>query len=193
MTWLSFIELDKAVVLVIRLASFLWFWFQCVCPLMPLATPTVLLGFLLPWTWGISSWLLQQSAAAAPYLGGGRPSWPWKSSSSSRPSHTHAAATPWTWGCSSQSPPLTSGMGYLSSAAVPGLLPTKLMKVMESSWAISNPERWCFESAALTTPANLETSAGATGLEKVSFHSNPKERQCQTMFKLLHNCTHLTC
>ena len=28
--------------------------------------------------------------------------------------------------------------------------------------------------------------------EKVSFHSNPKERQCQGMFKLLHNCTHLT-
>ena len=32
----------------------------------------------------------------------------------------------------------------------------------------------------------------ATGLEKVSFHSNPKEGRCQTMFKLLHNCTHLT-
>ena len=24
--------------------------------------------------------------------------------------------------------------------------------------------------------------------EKVSFHSNPKERQCQRMLKLLHNC-----
>ena len=33
--WLSFIELDKAVVHVIRLASLLWWWFQCVCPLMP--------------------------------------------------------------------------------------------------------------------------------------------------------------
>ena len=41
-------------------------------------------------------------------------------------------------------------------------------------------------------PANLEHSAVATGLEKVSFHSNPKERQCQRMLKLLHNCTHLT-
>ena len=41
-------------------------------------------------------------------------------------------------------------------------------------------------------PAKLENSAVATGLEKVSFHSNPKERQCQRMFKLLHNCTHLT-
>ena len=35
----------------------------------PLATPTILLGFLLPWTWDISSRLLQQSAAAASYLG----------------------------------------------------------------------------------------------------------------------------
>ena len=33
--WLSFIGLDKAVVHVIRLASFLWLWFQCVCSLMP--------------------------------------------------------------------------------------------------------------------------------------------------------------
>ena len=31
--------------------------------------------------------------------------------------------------------------------------------------------------------ANLENSAVATGLEKVSLHSNPKERQCQRMFK----------
>ena len=33
----------------------------------------------------------------------------------------------------------------------------------------------------------------ATGLEKVTFHFNPKEGQCQRMFKLPHNCTHLTC
>ena len=57
---------------------------------------------------------------------------------------------------------------------------------------ISNPERWCCESAALNMPANLENSLVATGLEKVSFHSNPKERQCQRMLKLPHNCTHLT-
>ena len=30
------------------------------------------------------------------------------------------------------------------------------------------------------------------GLEEVSFHSNPKERQCQRKLKLSHNCTHLT-
>ena len=45
---------------------------------------------------------------------------------------------------------------------------------------------------ALSMPANLENSAEATGLEKFHFHSNPKERQYQRMFKLLHNCTHLT-
>ena len=39
----------------------------------------------------------------------------------------------------------------------------------------------------------VENSAVATGLEKVSFHSNPKERQCQRMLRLPHNCTHLTC
>ena len=52
--------------------------------------------------------------------------------------------------------------------------------------------RGCCESAVLNVPANLENSAVATGLEKVSFHSNPKERQCQRTLKLPHNCTRLT-
>ena len=91
MAWLSFIELDKAVVCVIRLASFLWIWFQCVCPLMPSRNTYHL-------TWVsltldvecvfLSSCLLQQSAATAPYLGRSVsphscPSWPWRWSSSS--------------------------------------------------------------------------------------------------------------
>ena len=38
----------------------------------------------------------------------------------------------------------------------------------------------------------IEDSAVAIGLEKVSFHSNPKERQCQRMLILPHNYTHLT-
>ena len=33
----------------------------------------------------------------------------------------------------------------------------------------------------------IEDSAVAIGLENVSFHSNPKERQCQRMFKLPYN------
>ena len=49
------------------------------------------------------------------------------------------------------------------------------------------------ESAALNMPANLENAAVATGLKEVSFHSNPKERQCQRIFKLPHNCAHFTC
>jgi len=49
------------------------------------------------------------------------------------------------------------------------------------------------DNSALNMPAKLENSAVATGLEKVSFHSNPKERQYQRMFKLPHNCTHFTC
>ena len=34
--------------------------------------------------------------------------------------------------------------------------------------------------------------AVVTGLEKLSFHSNHKERQCQRMLELPHTCTHLT-
>ena len=56
-----------------------------------------------------------------------------------------------------------------------------------------HPKRSCCESAALNMTANLESSAVATELGKVSFHSNPKERQCQRMFKLPHNYTHLIC
>ena len=74
----GFIELDKAVVCVIRLASCLWLWFQSVCPLMPslsayhftwisltldvgslfTAAPAKRSRCSLPWTWGSSSGLL---------------------------------------------------------------------------------------------------------------------------------------
>ena len=36
-------------------------------------------------------------------------------------------------------------------------------------------------------------TAVVTGLEKVGFHSNPKERQSQRLLNLPHNCSHLTC
>ena len=39
----------------------------------------------------------------------------------------------------------------------------------------------------------LETSAVATGLEKVSFHSDSKVRQSQRLLRFLHSCAHLTC
>ena len=38
-----------------------------------------------------------------------------------------------------------------------------------------------------STCQQMENSAVATGLVKVSFHSNPKERQCQMMTKQLHS------
>ena len=106
MAWLSFTELDKAVVLWSDWLVFCDYGF-CVSALWcPLATPTVLLGFLLPWPWGVSSGLLQQSVAAAPYLGWGvsphsRPFWPWTWSSSSWSSCNHVAAAPWMVGYSS--------------------------------------------------------------------------------------------
>ena len=115
--WLSVIELDKAVVLVwLDWLVFCEYGFSVSALWCPLATPTVLLGFLLPWAWGISSQLLQQSAAAASYLGRRvsphrRPSWPWTWSSSSRPSCPCTATAPWTWGCSSRPPPLASSVG----------------------------------------------------------------------------------
>ena len=55
-----------------------------------------------------------------------------------------------------------------------------------------HPKRSCCESATVNMPAHLENSAVATGLEKVSFHTNPKERQSKRGLKLLHSCIHLT-
>ena len=68
--WLSFIELEKAVVLVwLDWLNFCEYGFSVSALWCPLATLTILLGFLLLWAWGISSWLFQQSTAATPYLG----------------------------------------------------------------------------------------------------------------------------
>ena len=68
--WLSFIELDNTVVLVrLDYLAFCEYGFSVSALCCPLATPTILLGFLLLWAWGISSRLLQRSEAAAPYFG----------------------------------------------------------------------------------------------------------------------------
>ena len=48
-------------------------------------------------------------------------------------------------------------------------------------------------SATLNMSANLENSTVVTGLEKVNFHFNSREGQCQIMLKLPYNCTHFTC
>ena len=60
-------------------------------------------------------------------------------------------------------------------------IPAELFKIIKDD---------AVKRAALNMLANLENSAVATRLEKVSFHSNPKEEQCPRMFKLPDNCTH---
>ena len=40
---------------------------------------------------------------------------------------------------------------------------------------------------------NLENSVVTTGLEKISFHSNHKERQCQRMYKLFYQGAYFSC
>ena len=42
-----------------------------------------------------------------------------------------------------------------------------------SSGALSKPKRWCCDNTARNMPANLENTAVATGLDKVSLHCNP--------------------
>ena len=68
MAWLNFTELDKAVVHVIRSASCLWLWLPSICPLMPSLSAYHLTWVSLTLDLSISSWLLQQSAATAPFL-----------------------------------------------------------------------------------------------------------------------------
>ena len=60
-----------------------------------------------------------------------------------------------------------------------------------STCTISHPKRCFFLSVTLSMSANLENSAVAMGLDKVSFHPNLREGQCQRIFKLPYNwvCT----
>ena len=85
MAWLSFIELDKAVVHVIRLASCLWLRFQSVCPLMPSLSAYHL-------TWFSLTLAVEYLFIAAP-------------------AKRSRCSLHWTWGSPSQPVPLTSGVG----------------------------------------------------------------------------------
>ena len=159
--WLSFIELDTAVVLWSDWLVFCDYGFSVSALWCPLATPTVLPGFLLPWSWGISSRLLQPSAAAAPYLGRGvssqdRPSWPWTWSSSSWPSCAPAASAPWRWGSSSRARPLTSGVGKRLSAAAPALSqPGALGRHPDLGWGLASSWRPCLCASRLSRHASV--------------------------------------
>ena len=77
-----------------------------------------------------------------------------------------------------------SGSIAANKASGGGRIPVELSQILKDD---------AVKSAALNMPANLENSAVATGLEKVSFHSNRKEEQCQRMLKLPHTCAHFSC
>ena len=47
--------------------------------------------------------------------------------------------------------------------------------ILKFHFRISNPKRWCCESAELNMPAKLENSAVVTGLEKTVFIPIPKK------------------
>ena len=67
----------------------------------------------------------------------------------------------------------------MNNARVGDGIPAELFQILKDD---------AFKVLQVNMPANLENSSMATGLEKVSFHSNPKEKQCQKcsrMFKLL--------
>ena len=54
-------------------------------------------------------------------------------------------------------------------------LQTKLVEVMNSSWAISNPKIWCCESAALSMPANWKTRQWPQDWKRSVFIPIPKK------------------
>ena len=93
--WLSFTELNRAVVHVIRLASCLWLWLQSVCPLMSSISAYNL-------TWVSLTLDVRYLFMAAP-------------------EKCSCCSLPWIWGISSKSPLLILGMGYLLSATAPDL------------------------------------------------------------------------
>ena len=63
-------------------------------------------------------------------------------------------------------------------------IPVELLQILKDD-AVKVPHSICQQI--------WKTQQWPQGLEKVSFHSNPKERQRQRMLKLQHNCPHLTC
>ena len=60
----------------------------------------------------------------------------------------------------------------MNNASVGDGIPVELLQILKD---------WCYESAAFSKWTNVENSAVATGLEKVSFLPIPRERQCQRM------------
>ena len=106
-----------------------------------------------------------------------------KQESSRKTSSSASLTTPKPWLCGS-----TTNYG-------------KFFKIWEYQTTL--PASWeiCVQVKKQQLEPDMEQWAGMSrlyivtilGLETVSFHSNSKERKCQRMLKLPHNCTHLTC
>ena len=96
----------------------------------------------------------------------------------------HPNSCPSSWWCH---PALSSSVVPFSSC--PQSLPASESFPMSQLFSFSiSPSK---EHPGLIS-FRMDWSAVATGLKNVSFHSNPKERQCQRMLRLPNNCTHLT-
>ena len=65
-----------------------------------------------------------------------------------------------------------------------GWIPAKLFQILKKMVLLN-----CCTHFVST----LENSAVTPGVEEVSFYSNPKEEQCQRMFKLEYSFTRFTC
>ena len=72
--------------------------------------------------------------------------------------------------------------------------PTPVFSPGESQgWGSLVGCRLCGCTESDTTEVTAAAATVATGMGKVSYHSNLKEGKCQRMFKVLHNCAHFTC
>ena len=63
-------------------------------------------------------------------------------------------------------------------------IPAKLFKLIKDD-AVKEQHSICHQI--------WKTHQRPQSWKRLSFYSNPKERQCQRMFKLLYNCSHFTC
>ena len=119
--------------------------------------------------------------------------------------HVRFFVTPWTVARQAPHSVGFSRQEYWSGLPfpTPGDLPTQGLKLC--LWHLL---RWQANSLSLVRPFQILKDDAVKALHSVCqqiwktqqwpqdwrscFHSNPKERQCQRMFKLPHKCTHFT-
>ena len=113
-------------------------------------------------------------------------------------SHVWLLATPWT---AAYQAPLSMGFSrqkYWSGVPLPSpqvslrKLQTKLVEVMEFQLSYSKSWKMMLWKCCTKYASKFGKLSSGHRTGKVGFNSNPKERQCQRMLKLPHNCTHLT-